>query len=43
MFFLRARVSFKNTTHYTKDTNRQYIDSEAILILVLYLDTSKQL
>ena len=34
MFFSRARVSFKNTTHYTKETNRQYLDSEAILILV---------
>ena len=35
MFFLRARVSFKNTTHYTNVTNRQYLDCEAILILVL--------
>ena len=35
MFFLRARVSFKNTTHYTNVTNRQYLGCEAILILVL--------
>ena len=35
MFFLRAHISFKNTTHYTNVTNRQYLDCEAILILVL--------
>ena len=35
MFFSRARVSFKNTTHYTNVTNRQYLGCEAILILVL--------
>ena len=35
MFLSRAREPSKNTTHYTNVTYRQYLDGEAILILVL--------